>query len=1019
MAKFTDIELILLGTIKEDRLKTSLALIRETMEDIWGFDSPRIINDYTDHGEKHSERIADYVCHLVQANDGKNLSSVEMYLLLSGIYLHDIGMQCDVVKHPTLKSRAENYGAKFTNNFEAITSSTYSIEEQVDIRKNHSYLTAAWIDNAHRTGNGILGKAAKTIPNELVDDLIDMCLYHTKLPITNCPVSLKFDPGSRKQLLAALLRFADELDIDSNRVSLDTVKIFSLNPSNSVYWWLHNRAKVVFVTRNVISLTLRLNRTDNTKLGNVIKEVFVDKFSSKNRSVIGVLARNGIPIVIDDASGILENDREESLPVEIVQELENIVRNESPISELAKEIRVWLSAMHYEVTDPSSSQFKRVEMKATFNQGTVNQSVLIWCYEGEIKPGYVEEMDKLLDRNLPQGWIISDKRVANSARERAALLESVKVFTYSEFQSIMVWGPYFDYLTSTVEKENILDQYVDPSCNKVDVLDNLEKTESDHYQSLDSYIDDWLDEIGDSHFALLGDFGSGKTWFCKHYAFRQLKRYLENPLKERLPILLTLRNFTKVMTSKQLVNDALLDQYKLRFIGGAYEIFQTMNQQGKLLIILDGFDEMARKVDFQTVIDNFWELTKLIDDKSKVILTSRTEFFRDAQETRETFEGKLVISGSQDKKHFEFEVLYIEPFSDSQISELITKRWGVTKGANIMKEMRANQNLMEMARKPVLIDLLLKALDVVNPSFLDSQGSVYKYATKQLIDRNVTTGRTFTDAQDKYFFMRSLAWDMIVQGNLRVHYSSLPNRIMEYFGEKIDDQHVLDIWDYDLRNQTLLHRDGAGYYEFAHKSIAEYFAAEQAIEIFQAFDYERIKQFADDPTPFRDVDIFLVDLFTIENLSMIKSYWNSLIGIDKNEIVDQTFQVVWDQLANEIEDENEGNQIKDAWRRMKQPFNDRESMAQFLEKFDEYWKKIGFSNVYFSTWAGFIILIAILMNGKPINKDNQSNEFYPVIRNFRRGLLTTQECHERLIEIHSIDNKLISNYIDQLMNEYS
>jgi hypothetical protein len=31
--------------------------------------------------------------------------------------------------------------------------------------------------------------------------------------------------------------------------------------------------------------------------------------------------------------------------------------------------------------------------------------------------------------------------------------------------------------------------------------------------------------------------------------------------------------------------------------------------------------------------------------------------------------------------------------------------------------------------------------------------------------------------------------------------------------------------DYDLRSQTLLHRDAAGYYEFAHKSLAEYFVA--------------------------------------------------------------------------------------------------------------------------------------------------------------------------------------------------
>jgi predicted NACHT family NTPase len=30
-----------------------------------------------------------------------------------------------------------------------------------------------------------------------------------------------------------------------------------------------------------------------------------------------------------------------------------------------------------------------------------------------------------------------------------------------------------------------------------------------------------------------------------------------------------------------------------------------MNRRGKLLLILDGFDEMARQVDYQTVVDNF------------------------------------------------------------------------------------------------------------------------------------------------------------------------------------------------------------------------------------------------------------------------------------------------------------------------------------------------------------------------------------------------------------------------------
>jgi hypothetical protein len=66
---------------------------------------------------------------------------------------------------------------------------------------------------------------------------------------------------------------------------------------------------------------------------------------------------------------------------------------------------------------------------------------------------------------------------------------------------------------------------------------------------------------------------------------------------------------------------------------------------------------------------------------------------------------------------------------------------------------------------------------------------------------------------------------MIQTGKLRMHYGDIPDKILEYFGDRITDRHELDYWNYDLRAQTLLHRDASGFYEFAHKSLAEYFAA--------------------------------------------------------------------------------------------------------------------------------------------------------------------------------------------------
>ena len=163
MAEFTAIEKQLLKSVTDSRLQTSLAAIREAAEDIWAPDAPRIIKDYTDHGIAHSERIVGFVAKLLEANDGHPLSSQEMYLLLAGIYLHDIGMQCDTVKFPKIKIHAEKLGAQFDIEFTASRTNEYTINEQKEIRKNHHYLSAAWIDYAYTIGDTALNKASKTI----------------------------------------------------------------------------------------------------------------------------------------------------------------------------------------------------------------------------------------------------------------------------------------------------------------------------------------------------------------------------------------------------------------------------------------------------------------------------------------------------------------------------------------------------------------------------------------------------------------------------------------------------------------------------------------------------------------------------------------------------------------------------------------------------------------------------------------------------------------------------------------
>lgn len=240
--------------VDDDSLLLSLYQIREAAKLIWKIDAPRAIHNFPDHGVEHSERLAAISNRLLESNESLPLDELEKYLLLAGIYLHDIGMQCDVVNYPDILKIAEQLGAKFYHHFSSKTTNDFSIEEQLEIRKNHSFLTAAWISYAKLYNETVLAEAVKTIPEDIIDDLMDICMFHSNLPITKCPIFFKFDPTKRKQLLAALLRFSDELDIDSSKADIRIIKNFRLPAENAVYWWMHNRTRVIISDHNVIYL---------------------------------------------------------------------------------------------------------------------------------------------------------------------------------------------------------------------------------------------------------------------------------------------------------------------------------------------------------------------------------------------------------------------------------------------------------------------------------------------------------------------------------------------------------------------------------------------------------------------------------------------------------------------------------------------------------------------------------------------------------------------------------------------
>lgn len=809
----------------------SLAALRSAACRVWAPDVPTIIRDYTSHGVDHIERVAAWVLRLISCSRVR-FEPRELYVLLAGVYMHDIGMQCDLVRHPDVLERAKELGAVFDVLPSTSIASDWTTEEQIALRSNHGVVAAAWIDVARTVGDSVIGDAVRTIPERLVQEVMDVVMYHSRLPISDCPDDFGYYPNCGKRKVAAILRFADELDVTRLRVStLDTILSFSIDPGHAFHWWLHNATEIEFVSEHKLLVTVSLHPKDYERYSATVQDEFLLPLQMKNVAVLEVLSDAGIPIIFSNDSGVRSNRFAQPVPEELRSELDRRPPYESTDERiiLAREVRLFLVASGYEVSGPECVG-PYCEMVATLDKGLLRQQVLVRCLEGAIGVRELKAYGGFSEDRTRQIWLVTARSVSTGARRMAVESDVVRVMDYKEMVS-SVWGPYFDSLLSPSEDQSLAQYYIDPRCYQLRQKNDGPAYEEDEFDSLDEYADGWLRSPDQTTLMLLGSFGAGKTSFIRLYAVRQLRRYLNSPLSERIPLVISLRGYGKVSNVAQLIADSLTQVHRLRLpTGASLRLFEQLNRRGKLLILLDGFDEMASQVNDSAMRANFESLMGLATPNSKLILTSRTEYFRRALEIDGALrQGESVSSRSG------CEATYISPLDDDQVRQVILQRLGKRRGTAVADEIQENWSLCSMARKPVMIELLIAAHDELRRTGSDysigevSLAEIYKHATHALILRNISVGRTFTSEEDKVRFLKLLAWEMIDSGDLRISCEEIPSRIGEYFRGRLDEGELV-AWDYDLRSQTMLHRDPEGRYEFAHKSLAEYFAALHAMD---------------------------------------------------------------------------------------------------------------------------------------------------------------------------------------------
>jgi len=274
---------------------------------------------------------------------------------------------------------------------------------------------------------------------------------------------------------------------------------------------------------------------------------------------------------------------------------------------LPDQLKAWFKTLNYSIQtyEKRTTEYWEWIVNVPIRRRSYDR-ILVRFIESQAERIDVEKLrDQVRKHDVDEGWLVASHRVSPSAIQEAEKDDKVECYTFDALlDEDADFSRYFKWLENFVLKRQIHTDYISLACKR-DVIDeeSKKKQEEEVYAAdqgwIEGYIDRWLDDPCKEHISVLGEFGTGKTWFAHHYAYQMMLKYREAKKKglkrPRLPLVIQLRDYSKALNSESLFSDFFFRKHEIPLPG--YSAFKQLNRMGRLLLIFDGFDEMADKLD--------------------------------------------------------------------------------------------------------------------------------------------------------------------------------------------------------------------------------------------------------------------------------------------------------------------------------------------------------------------------------------------------------------------------------------
>jgi hypothetical protein len=260
------------------------------------------LQDFTNHDIEHSKRVISKIESLVSMLR-EPLGPYSSFILLSSAYLHDVGMQ-----YP------------FSDNVDEIRKNHHIFSAEMiigSVQKKEKYPDLG-VPEAYAPYIALVSKGHRKVNLEVKEYSEPILIYEEKVNLS---------------LLSALLRFADELDIDSRRVNMERLKIETKMPENSrIHWWKHYYVQGCVVENRLVQIQFRFPKNTEGKEFPALIKTYVKKYMEDEYDSLcnNILWPAGVILSFKLLPDIYNMAKESMMPQKLINTLKDTLEEKAP-----------------------------------------------------------------------------------------------------------------------------------------------------------------------------------------------------------------------------------------------------------------------------------------------------------------------------------------------------------------------------------------------------------------------------------------------------------------------------------------------------------------------------------------------------------------------------------------------------------------------------------------------------------------------------------------------------------------